>query len=181
MRARRQRAPMTMRDVVGLPLRIAHEHGRRVLLFFDELQRAVDYTDGHDVLTDIRDIYSAARGQAVVLVDGSDERTIDRLLDDPYNFGKLVSRYDLPTTIAAYLWQGPLVERFARLGKQLADDQRDAIIAFGATRPYATMAAALYVAMAANSHDGATVSEFDINLGLDQARQHLDDDDVQAS
>jgi AAA+ ATPase superfamily predicted ATPase len=173
-----RRAPLTMREVVGLPLRVAREQGQRVLLFFDELQRAVDYADGHDVLTDVRDIYSAARDQAVVLVDGSDERAIKRLLDDPYNFGKLVSRYDLPTTIAAYLWQDPLVERFAEIGKKLADDQRDAIIDFGAGRPYDTMAAARYIALAAAHHEEDAVSAFDVALGLDHARQHLQDDDA---
>ena len=169
---------MTMREVVSLPLLVAREHRRRVLLFFDEMQRAVDYADGHDVLTDIRDIYSAARDHAVVLVDGSDERSIERLLNDPYNFAKLVSRYELPTTIAAYLWQEPLVERFAEIGKTLADDQRDALVAFGAERPYSTMTAARNVALAAVGHDDPAVSQFDVNLGLDQARQDLRDDDV---
>jgi AAA+ ATPase superfamily predicted ATPase len=173
-----RRGPMTMREVVDLPLRVAVHQRRRVLLFFDELQRVVDYADGRDVLADLRDVYSAERGQAVVLVDGSDERSIEQLLDNPYNFGKLVSRYDLPTTIAAYLWQNPLVERFAEIGKELADDQRDAIIAFGAGRPYDTMAAARYIALAATGHEDGAVSEFDVGLGLDQARQHLQDDDV---
>lgn len=41
-----RRAPMTMREVVGLPLRVARERHRHVVVFFDELQRAVDYADG---------------------------------------------------------------------------------------------------------------------------------------
>jgi hypothetical protein len=173
-----RRGPMAMREIVGLPLKVAHERGRRVLVFFDELQRAVDYTDGHDVLTDIRDIYSAAQGQSVVLVDGSDERSIDQLLADPYNFGKLVGRSPLPDIIPAYLWRDPLTARFAEIGKDLADEQLDEIITFGEGRPYDTMAAARYTALTAAQHRDAPVSDFDVATGLDLARQHLRDDDV---
>jgi hypothetical protein len=174
-----RRPPTTMREVVGLPLRVARQRRRKVLVFFDELQRAVDYADGHDVLTDIRDIYSAAREDAVVLVDGSDERSIEQLLADPYSFGKLVGRSPFPTIIPAVYWRDPLVERFAEIGKHLAGDQLDAIITFGEGRPYDTMAAARYVALTASqSTSEHAVSAFDVDTGLALARQHLHDDDV---
>lgn len=163
------------RQIIGLPQRIGREHRRRVLVFFDELQRVADYEDGHAVLTDIRDIYSSARDPSVVLVDGSDQRTFATLLKDPINFGKLVSRYDLPSTIPAYRWEQPLTERFTTAGLDLGNDQRHAIIAFGDGRPYDTMAAARYTALAAKQAS-RTVTNFDVDVGLDRARRHLEDD-----
>lgn len=169
------RQPGGGRQIIGLPVRLAEEQQRRVLVFFDELQRVADYEDGHGVLTDIRDIYSAARSDAVVLVDGSSTRTFETLLGDPVNLGKLVSRYDLPTTIPSYRWEEPLTERFRAVDLELGDDQRDAIIAFGDCRPYETMAAARYTALAARQAS-RVVTDFDVEVGLDRARQHLDDD-----
>ena len=67
----------------------------------------------------------------MVLVDGSDARTFESLLGEPVNFGKLVTRFELPTTIPAFQWQRPLTERFATAGLSLGDMQRDAIVAFG--------------------------------------------------
>jgi hypothetical protein len=166
---------LAARHIIGLPLRISQEHDRRVLVFFDELQRVADYGEGHTVLTDIRDIYSGAREHAVVLVDGSEERTFAGLLGDPVQFGKLVSRYELPITIPAYLWRQPLTERFAAADLHIADGQRDTIIAFGQGRPYDTMAAARYTAIAARQGSG-TVTGFDVQVGLDRARRHLEDD-----
>jgi hypothetical protein len=127
------------------------------------------------VLTDIRDIYSGARDRAVVLVDGSEERTVDKLFGGAVQFGKLVSRYELPTTIAAYMWQQPLTERFLAADLQIADEHRDRIIAFGQGRPYDTMAGARYTAIAARQASG-TVTQFDVEVGLDRALRHLDDD-----
>lgn len=167
--------PGAARQIIGLPLRIAQAQQRRVLVFFDELQRVADYQDGHGVLTDIRDIYSAARGDAVVLVDGSNTRTFEMLLGDPVNLGKLVSRYDLPTTIPPYRWAEPLTERFGAVDLDLGDDQRDAIIAFGQGRPYDTMAAARYTALAARQAS-RVVTDFDVDVGLARARRHLEDD-----
>lgn len=167
--------PAGARQIIGLPLRIAQQQRRRVLVFFDELQRVADYQDGHAVLTDIRDIYSAAGGEAVVLVDGSNTRTFETLLGEPVNLGRLVSRYDLPTTIPAYRWEEPLTERFRAVGLELGDDQRNAILAFGDGRPYDTMAAARYTALAARQGSRA-VTDFDVDVGLARARQHLDDD-----
>src|SRR6185503_15681957 len=132
--------------------------------FFDELQRVADYEDGHAALTDIRDVYSASR-DVVVLIDGSDRRTLDGLLEEPVGLGKLVSRYDLPTTIPAYLWEAPLSERFADAGLVLGRAQRDAIIAFGSGRPYHTMAAARYTALAARKAS-VEVTDFDVDVGL---------------
>jgi len=163
------------RQIIGLPVRLAEEQQRRVLVFFDELQRVADYEGGHGVLTDIRDIYSAARSDAVVLVAGSNTRTFETLLGDPVNLGKLVSRYDLPTTIPSYRWEEPLTERFRAVDLELGDDQRDAIIAFGDCRPYETMAAARYMALAARQ-GSRVVTDFDVEVGLERARQHLDDD-----
>ena len=40
-------------------------------LFIDELQRAVDYSDGVSLIRDLLDIYSG-NPDVVVLVDGSD-------------------------------------------------------------------------------------------------------------
>jgi Cdc6-like AAA superfamily ATPase len=43
------------REVLSLPVQLARETNRPVLVFFDELQRAVDYADGEQLLIDVGD------------------------------------------------------------------------------------------------------------------------------
>lgn len=74
--------PADARTILGLPLELARHHRKPTILFLDELQRAVSYSDGDEILTDLVDLYRAA-GDVVVLVDGSDERTLDGMLGEP--------------------------------------------------------------------------------------------------
>ncbi|HEV2998322.1 MAG TPA: ATP-binding protein, partial [Solirubrobacteraceae bacterium] len=70
------------RAVLSLPAELARAEGRRALLFLDELQRVVDYADGENVLCDLVDIYGGSK-DAVVLVDGSDERALSGMFGAP--------------------------------------------------------------------------------------------------
>jgi hypothetical protein len=163
------------RTIVGLPTAVAQAHGRRVVVFLDELQRVTDYEDGLAVLTDLIDLYTGS-ADAVVLVDGSDERTIRDLLGSPMHLGKLVDRLDLPPTIPAATWREPLTHRFAVAGLRLDDEHRDRIIDWGRGKPYDTMAAARYTAFSARKLNSDSVTEFDVQMGIDEATRHLDDD-----
>ena len=42
------------RDVLHLPIALARAKGKKLVLFLDELQRAVDYEDASDVLGDLQ-------------------------------------------------------------------------------------------------------------------------------
>jgi ABC-type Mn2+/Zn2+ transport system ATPase subunit len=163
------------RKILELPIAVAQGESRPVLLFFDELQRVVDYDDGGQVLADLIDLYAGSR-HAVVLVDGSDERTFREMLGAPSHFGKLVDRLDLPGTIPAASWRAPLTERFKTAGLRLDEEHRDRLILWGENRPYETMAVARYTAFAARKTDSDTVTEFDVQMGIDEARRHLADD-----
>ena len=163
--------------IIRLPIAVAEARGSQVVLFLDELQRVTDYEDGHALLTDLIDLY-ASTTEAVVLVDGSDERTIWELLGAPTHLGKLVDRVDLPTTIPAATWREPLTARFAVAGLRLDDEHRDRIIEWGAGRPYDTIAAARYTAFAARKLSSDSVTAFDVQMGIDEAKRHLDDDDA---
>lgn len=85
--------PLPTRKILSLPLALAEERDRPVVLFLDELQRAADYADGEQLLGDLVDLYSA-NTKVVVLVDGSDERALDGMLGAPAQFGKLVRSAD---------------------------------------------------------------------------------------
>jgi Cdc6-like AAA superfamily ATPase len=75
-------AALPTREVFSLPVHLAREADRPVLVFFDELQRAVDYSDGEQLLIDLVDVFSASSGVSV-LIDGSAERTLDAMLGPP--------------------------------------------------------------------------------------------------
>ncbi|MET0600374.1 MAG: ATP-binding protein [Baekduia sp.] len=170
-----KRRAESMRTVLSLPSFIARRCDRPVLFFLDELQRVAGYEDGGAVLTDLMDLY-AGHEKVVVLVDGSDERTFADLLGPPIHFGKLVDRIPLPTTIPDRVWRQPLTERFAAAGLRLDERQREAIIAFGAGRPYDTIAAARHTALTARRLGSTAITDFDVQMGLDAARRHLEDD-----
>lgn len=163
------------RTILGVPIAVARIRRRRVLVFFDELQRVVDYEDGEQLLGDLMDLYAGSR-HAVVLVDGSDERTVGGMLGAPVHFGKLVDRLNLSHTIPATAWRKPLTERFARAGLSLHVKQRDQLIGWGGGRPYETMAVARHTAFAARKLGLDTVTDFDVQMGIDEARRRLDDD-----
>lgn len=77
------------RTILSLPSRLAEETGKSVVLFLDELQRAVDYADGEQILRDLVDLYSGATN-VVVLVDGSKERSLEGMLGLRSNSGSSV-------------------------------------------------------------------------------------------
>ena len=169
------RSDLPSRAVLALPLELARHQGKRAVLFFDELQRVVDYADGEEVLRDLVDIYSGAE-HAVVLVDGSDERALEGMLATPVGFGKLVGRLGLASTIPLDSWREPLTDRFERLGLDLPAPQLEKILHWSAGRPYATMAACQYTAHAARKTGSSTVAEFDVQMGIDEAERRLRDD-----
>lgn len=169
--------PATRRGALELPLAIARQHGRPVVLFIDELQRAVDYGDGVGLVSDLVDLYAGEASRTViVLVDGSDERSLEKLMGDPYSLAKLTSRVALPERIALDQWREPLRRRFDDAGLRVDEQGLERILAFGQGHPYATMAAAHFTAYNARRLDITKIDDFAIKHGLEEARERLDID-----
>jgi hypothetical protein len=164
------------RTVLSLPAQLAGDPNRPVIFYLDELQRAVDYADGEQVLLDLVDVY-AGQTDVVVLVDGSRTRTMDGLLDSPVSFGKLVQRRDLQPTIPLDQWRRPLTERFATVGLTIDEGDLETILAFGAERPYETTTAARHIAFVARRLEATHVDAFIVQEGLKEAEDKLADDD----
>lgn len=156
----------TRRAVLELPLAIARQQERQVVLFVDELQRAVDYADGKGLVHDLVDIYSA-NTEVVVLVDGSNERTIGQLMGAPYDLAKLAQRCELPPTIPADQWRAEL---------PITTDRLKHILEFGAGRPDDTMTGCLYVGLNARRLESNEIDDFALEKGLAEARARLDED-----
>lgn len=171
-----QAGALPTRKILALPMALAEERDRPVVLFLDELQRAADYVDGEQLLGDLVDLYSG-NPNVVVLVDGSDERALDGMLGVPVQFGKLVDRLILDPRIPTDIWRTGLAERFGQAGLELAPEALELLIAFGEGRPYPTMTAARYAALGARKLGGVTVSGFDAQMAIDEARRHLAEDE----
>jgi AAA ATPase domain len=171
----REPQELPARAVLSLPAELARAEGRRALLFLDELQRVVDYADGETVLCDLVDIYGGSQ-DAVVLVDGSNERALSGMFGAPVHFGKLVDRRTLDPQIPPTSWREPLTERFSRAGLRLEETPREELLKWSDGHPYATMAAARYTARSARNTSSDTVTEFDVRMGIDEAERHLHDD-----
>lgn len=167
--------PADARTILGLPLELARHRRKRMILFLDELQRAVSYGDGHEILADLVDLYSTA-GDVVVLVDGSDERTLDGMLGEPLHFGKLVDRQSLDPRLPLTTWRDPLTARFSAAGLELPDAQRERLLDWSDGVVYRTMAAARFTAFSAQKTDSDMITDFDLEMGLDEAQRHLGDD-----
>jgi len=163
------------RTILGLPSSLAKQMGKPIVFFLDELQRAADYVDGEQVLGDLVDIYSGAT-DVVVLVDGSEERALDRMLGPRVQFGKLCDRLELDPRIPTYTWREALGERFRQAGLELERDALEALIAFGDGRPYPTMTAARYAALNARKLGGGSVGTFEAEEGVAEAKRHLEED-----
>ncbi len=166
---------MPTREILALPRALAESGGEPVVLFLDELQRAVDYADGEQVLGDLVDLYSGATDVGL-LVDGSEERALEGMLGQPAQFGKLVDRVDLAPTIPPRVWRESLGERFALADLTLESEALEALVAFGDGRPYATMAAARYAALNARKLGSETVGPFEADEAIAEARRHLSED-----
>ncbi len=171
----REPEELPARKVLSLPAELARREGKRALLFLDELQRVVDYADGETVLCDLVDLYGTS-DDAVVLVDGSNARALDGMFGEPVHFGKLVGRIELSARIPLTNWREPLTERFSRAGLVIEDTPREDLLKWGDGRPYATMAAARYTAQSARRTSSNTATEFDVQMGIDEAERHLHDD-----
>jgi hypothetical protein len=171
----REPQELPARAVLSLPAELARREGKRALLFLDELQRVADYADGDNVLCDLVDIYGGSE-EAVVLVDGSNERALNGMFGAPVHFGKLVDRRTLNRRIPLTSWREPLTERFLRAGLLLEEAPREELLKWSNGHPYATMAAARYTARSARNTSSDTVTEFDVRMGIDEAERHLRDD-----
>jgi hypothetical protein len=165
----------TRRSVLELPLAIARQHGRKAVLFLDELQRAADYADGVSLVHDLADIY-AGNSDVVVLVDGSDERTIEDLMGSPYSLAKLGQRLPLKPTIPRNQWRAPLRERFREAELSISEPSLTRILEFGEERPYDTMVGCLLVSHNARRMQRDAVDDFVLAHGLEEARARLDED-----
>jgi hypothetical protein len=166
---------LTMRTILALPLKLSEQTGQTVVFYLDELQRAVDYADGEQLLGDLVDLYSRAT-DVVLLVDGSKERVLEGMLGAPIQFGKLCDRLPLDPRIPEHTWRGSLPERFRQAGLELGADALDLIVRFGEGRPYATMSAARYAALNARKLGSETVGTFEAEEGVAEARRHLAED-----
>ncbi len=69
-----------------------------------------------------------------------------------------------------------MTERFSRLGLELPEGPREAILNWSGGRPYPTIAACRYTVHSARKTDSVTVSDFDVQMGIDEAKRHLQDD-----
>ena len=173
-------ATSTAREILALPRTLADELGKPVVFFLDEFQRAVDYTDGEEILQAVVDLYSGGSGAVVVLVDGSEDRLLDHMRGAPIQFDKLCNRFAITPSIPKQVWREALPGRFEQLSTTIDPKALDAIVEFGAERPYATMAAAQGAALAArrisvrNAH--ATVGTFEADQAIEFARRRLADD-----
>jgi len=158
-----------------LPSRLAEEAGEPVVFFLDELQRAVDYADGEQVLGDLVDLYSGAT-DVVVLVDGSKERALEGMLGAQVQFGKLCDRLSLEPRIPTYTWRESLPGRFRQAGLEVQPEALEALVTFGDGRPYATMTAARYAALNARKLGSEIVGAFEAEEGVAEARRHVAED-----
>ena len=167
--------PATRRAALELPLNVSRQHGTPVVFCIDELQRAVEYADGEGLIGDLIDIY-AGQTDVILLVSGSQERVVERLLAEPFAVGKLLERRTLSPRIPRDQWRRPLAERFAAAALQIAGDRLERVLDFGQERPYATMTGARYVALTARKLEIREVDEQCVEQGLREASEHLDDD-----
>lgn len=166
-------APVMRRAILELPLQIAAQGGR-VVVFFDELQRVAEYDDGDELLHDLSDLY-AGQDAAVILVDGSHQRTFDALLGTTNGLGKLVHRRELAPTIARSEWRAGLTRRFEQAGHPIHPEALEQLLDFGTEQPYRTMTAARFAALTARSLGGET-DAFCVRDGIATAERQLSDD-----
>jgi hypothetical protein len=162
-------------QILSLPAYLHEQTGQPIVLFLDELQRAVDYADGEQVLCDLVDLYSGS-ADPVLLVDGSDERALESLLASRIGFGKLCDRLPLAPEIPAVTWRAALPGRFAMADLGIDDDALATLVAFGRGRPYATMTAARYAALNARKLGSQVVGAFEAEEAVAEARRHLAED-----
>ena len=170
-----ERQALPTRAILSLPLRLAKESGKPVVFYLDELQRAVDYADGEQVLGDLVDLYSGGT-EVIVLVDGSKERALEGMLDQPIQFGKLCDRLRLDPRISTGIWRAALPDRFRQADLELQPEALDAILAFGQELPYPTMTAARYSALNARKLGSGSVGSFEAEEGVAEAKRHLEED-----
>lgn len=112
-----------------------------------------------------------------MLVDGSQNRVVERLLDDPFGMGKLADRLPLEPTIPEDQWHAPLRRRFAAADLSISPQRVETLVAFGAGKPYPTMTGARHVALTTRKLALGEVDDQCITVGLQQAGEHLDDDE----
>lgn len=165
-------------QILSLPRTLATQLDKPVVFFLDELQRAIDYTDGAELLEDLVDIYSAV-SHVVVLVDGSNKRMLERMRG-AIQFDKLCSRVVISPHIPKAVWRETLPERLARLSLTTTSEALEVIIEFGAERPFETMAAAQGAALAARRINAgrpqAEIGMFEADQGIEFARRRVADD-----
>lgn len=165
----------TLRTVLELPLEVARHHRKTVVLFIDELQRAADYADGVALVASLVDLY-AGSPDVLVLIDGSEQRTVEQLVRSPYSLGKLAQRIELEPLIPLDQWRVPLRSRFEEAALVISEERLERLLAFGAERPYPTMAASAAVALAARRAELPEVDDLVLESGLKEAEQRLGDD-----
>lgn len=165
----------TATTILSLPLRLAEKTGRPVIFYLDELQRVVDYSQGERLLSELVDVYSG-QTEVVLLVDGSQERALERMMGKPVGFGKLVDRLPLAEAIPARIWRESLPIRFGQAKLALESNALEELISFGEGRPYATMTAARYSALNARKLRSDSVGDFEVKEGIEEARRHLAED-----
>lgn len=173
-------AAATARAVMGLPRALADETGAQTVLFLDELQRVTDYADGDAILSDLVDLYGGQSAVSVI-ADGSNERSVDRLMGDPGHIGKLCEIYPLNATISRETWRAPLKQRFEAAELSVTAEGLELLLDFGDERPYPTMLACRHTALTARRLDPdgpADVGPFEVQTGIDAARAQLDADDA---
>lgn len=165
-------ASLSQRETLMLPVALAQATGRPVVLFLDELQRVYEFEDhGLAFLADFTDLYTRHR-EVVVLVDGSDERLLDELYTEA-QLGKLLERHDIAARISQHEWRAALPNRFEQVGLQVAAPALEALIAFGAERPYETMWVSQRAALSALQSGTGELTGFDADQAIAAAHREL--------
>jgi hypothetical protein len=163
------------RQILTGPLHVAEALDRPVVFFLDELQRAADYADGEQLLIDIVDIYSG-QDKVVVLLDGSDERTLDKLFDRPVGLKKLVHRVALSPTIPLEEWRSALRRRYPQAGLEIDGDALEMILDFGEGRPYETMLVARSAGLIARRLEVSVVDREIAGFAIKEGKEQLADE-----
>jgi hypothetical protein len=166
----------TTRQTVSLPLQLARTLRRATVFYLDELQRVADYVDGDAFVTDLVDVYAGSANQLVtVLVNGSDQRALE-LLERDLRLAKLCNALPLEPTIDAADWRPGLRDHYGRAGLEIDPDALEALIAYGAGRPYPTMLAALNSGLSTVELELVIVDATAVAYGTAEAERQLNDE-----
>ncbi|MSW53234.1 MAG: AAA family ATPase [Actinobacteria bacterium] len=166
------------RAILELPLAVAREKRKPLLLFLDELQRAVGYDDATEVLGDLVDLYGPQTPDAGLLIDGSDERAVDELLGQPHHVSKIAPSRALSPRIPIPAWRNVVPQRFTELGLSIEGAMVERLLAAFDGHPFGTAAACEGAALAARRAKADFIGELEVIEGIAYGHRRMEEDDA---